>query len=98
MTILLGSPFTAIRAVTPIGEPFRGRTSTSRSRMLDTYATAFGSLPAIATQNGYSPPGMPLAAEIMLLPGRKSILAVAAVPPLYVQAPYPPVRIEIESL
>ena len=68
--ILVGWPFTRIRAVTA-GAPPRSTTTISRSRMLETYAVALDPLPFIATQNGYSPPGMP-AASALLLPGRRS--------------------------
>ena len=87
---LFGWPVNGIRVVT-LGVAPRLATTTSRSRMLETYAVAAGPLPFTATQNGYSPPGTPDFAG-SLLPGRRS----SSVP--WDQWPRPPVNTVIESL
>ena len=96
--ILLGWPFTGMRAVTA-GVPLRLTTSISRSRMLDTYAVALDPPPFTTTQNGYSPPGVPGCGLLALLPGRRSSPGMLALGPgAIAQWPRPPVNTEIESL
>src|SRR5208337_1974094 len=86
--ILLGWPFTGMRVITAGVFPFRFTTSISRSRRLETYAhvvlmlcAGSGVGCAIATQNGYSPPGMPGSGELAALPGRRSSSPVFSSPP-----------------
>src|SRR5713226_3859106 len=69
--IFKGWPLTLMRLLTA-GVPEISTTTTSRSRILETYAVVF---PFTVTQNGYSPPGVPDCAGL-ILPGRRSNSAV----------------------